>query len=409
MTTIKGGIIKVISYQIRFLGVDGVLFWKGITYQDQIGNRPTSRKSGKGSEHGSRSGIGGSKSTAKDWGKGDTSINLKLVPTPEPVLYITDFTYIGSAGEPLFGKPTGISSRGEVNELLLGLPRKKYLGEEAAVGFKHDSRSMGSVTTASRQRKERKDTEGHRGVYLPQSNSSQKNVSSRHPQRTHGSDDEIRSQPQVDSDDVSSEELSQLPFATQAPPRFPSTFDDLEFSTQEGQKNTIASKSPPSSPLPSSFRSTGHSPQVVITTKSHEKKKEPRPHQVRKNAENRKPGINQRFINYANETEFEESTAGSIVEGGRQNKILGEASNRYKRKRSGSNDATVSGPGSLDAGGKGQAPPIHRGWQGMTRITKEDTIIPKDQQEVLDRPECKSLVHPSSTCFSCTYSVLWTP
>lgn len=380
MLRMKGGIIKPISYEIHFLGVDGKLFWKGVTHEDQIAGEPRSWKTGNQAKQALRSNGGSSGSVATD-----SARNARVdLPTPEPVLYINDFTFVGSAGSAVWGFPTSISLKTDVENLLKKLPRKKYTKEETPVGFGQGCRPMDTVAESPLRGRSGARAKG-RGSGNTTGGTSRKNAYKR-PKNAYDSDDEINSQPELNDD---GEEESQLAFTTQAPACFSSTYDDLEFSTQAGQGKKARAKAtfPQLSSIPYSSQSTGHSPQVVIITK-------PRPRegllQIKAGMEKEKRHSGKsKLINYSDGTGFDGSTAGSMASDSGSKKTRLAASNRHKRvprRRS----SSLSESGQVDVEAEQALRKGSRwGWQGMITITKEDTIIPQNQQELLDQPECK--------------------
>lgn len=380
----KGGIIKPISYQIHFLGVDGKLFWKGVTHEDQIAGEPRSRKTGNRAKQALRSNGGSSGSAATDSAR-NTRADF---PTPEPVLYINDFTFIGSAGSAVWGPPASISLRTDVEELLKKLPRKKYTREETPVGFGQGCQPMDTVVKSPLQGKSKARGKGQRSGNTAGGTSRKNTLPKLHkrPKNAYDSDDEIRSQPELNGD---GEEQSQLAFTTQAPARFSSTYDDLEFSTQADQGKEPRAKAtfPQLSSIPNSSQSTGHSPQVVIITK-------PRRRgdliQIKAGVEKEKKYSGKpKLINYSDGTGFDGSTTSSVASDSGSKKICVAANNQHKRV-SGQRSSSFSESGQADVGAGGALEKGSGwGWQGMITITKEDTVIPKNQQELLDQPECE--------------------
>lgn len=385
MAILKGGVIKPTSYQIHFLGVDGKLFWKGITHEDQIAAEPISRKASNRAKQAHRSNV---ESVITGSGAGGTKTDF---PTPEPVLYIDSFTLYGSEGSAIWGSPTSISLKADVENLLKKLPRKRYTKEETPVGFGQGCQPVGTAAESPLQRKAQTRAKGQRNGNSAQG-TSRKNTLPKLPKllkSTHDSGGEIHSQPEINGN---AEEESQLAFTTQAPGCF-STYDDLEFSTQAVQGNKTLAKAT-SSPLPNSSQFTGHSPRVVIITKPQQREN---PRQTKASVEKKKkPSGKPKLINYSDGTGFDGSTAGSVVNEGRSKKMSGTARNRHKRefKRWSS---SLSESGSVDGGAECDEASAkiskvflaNRGWQGMTGVAKEDTIIPKNQQELLERPECE--------------------
>lgn len=373
MSIMKGGIIKPTSYHIHFLGVDGKLFWKGVTHEDQIAGEPISRKTVNRAKQTRRSNAESSESVTIDGGIGKTRINF---PTPEPVLYIATFIFLGSEGSAVWGSPTSISLKTDVENLLKKLPRKIYTKEETPVGFGQSRQPVDTVAESPLQGKARtraKSGNAARGT----------SKFSKLPKNAHDSDDEIRSQPEINGD---MGEVSQLAFATQAPGRFSSTYDDLEFPTQANKEKKAQPKTTFSaSTFPNSSQSTGHSPQVVIITKS--RRGDPR--QTKASVEKgKKHNGGPRLINYSDGTSLNRSTAGSVVG---LKKMSGAASNR-RRQEPEQHSPSPSEPGQLGVEAepeKASAKGPRWGWQGMTEVTKEDAFIPKNQQELLDRPECE--------------------
>lgn len=327
---------------------------------------------------------------------GNTKSNFKNAPTPEPVLYITSFDFLGSTGSGIWGAPTSISSKQDIKDLLTKLPRKRHTKEEALAGLKHNNRPADTPERTPLQGNRSEGPRGQSGRDIAQEFLRKTPLlkPSKHSPNTDDSDDSIRSQPEVNSDDEKEEE-SQLTFVTQAPGRFSSTYDDLEFSTQIGQKRKAKAKatSPLTSPLQSSpFRSTGHSPQVVIITNSQQNKKNLESHQTEANVE-KKPSIKSKFINYSDGTGLGGSTASSIANEG-ESKGVREATSHRDKHKFGQHSLPLPKSNSVGVrarskGASQRESLASRGWQGMTGITKADTVIPEDQQELLDRPECK--------------------
>lgn len=319
------------------------------------------------------------------------------------MLYINSFTFIGSGGSATFGAPTGISSKADIKDLLTKLPRKKYTKQETPVEFKRDRQSTDTLETNPLRKKRSKGPKGQ-GTGNTTQGPSQKNVlckPPKSPRNINGLDNELRSQPDINDDDDDGEE-SQLAFTTQAPRRFSSTYDDLDFSIPADQKKRRET-SPLNSSLPSSsFQSTGHPPQVVIITNSQQSRKDSKCHGTWTNTQKKKPSMKSGLVNYSDGTGFDGSTAGSVVNEGGSNGTSGTVSNRQKRKF---NSLSESGPVDMKTGNKGASLKAqrklleNRGWQGMTGITKADVVIPRDQQEILDRPECKWFPDLLSFCF----------
>lgn len=374
----KGGIIKPISYQIHFLGVDGKLFWKGVTHEDQIAGEPRSHKTGNRAKQALRNNGGSSGSVATD-GARNTGVDF---PTPEPVLYINDFTFLGSAGCAVWGLPTSISLKPDVEDLLKKLPRRKYTKEETPVGFGQGCWPMDTVAGSPLQGKSKARVKGQGSG----KGTSRKNTLPKlhkRPKNAYDSDDEIHSQPELNGD---GEEESQLAFTTQAPACFSSTYDDLEFSTQAGQGKEALAKAafPRLGSIPHPSQSTGHSPQVVIITKPRRKKGllQIKAGIGKERGQSGKP----KLINYSDGTGFNGSTAGSMVSDSGPKRMCVAANNRHKRV-SGRRSSSLSESGQVDVEvlEKGS----RWGWKGMITITKEDTVIPNNQQELLDQPECE--------------------
>lgn len=377
MSIMKGGIIRPTSYQIHFLGVDGKLFWKGVTHENQIAGEQISQKTSNRAKQARRSNAESSESVATDSGIGNTRTNF---PTPEPVLYIDTFTFLGSEGAAVWGSPTSISLKIDVENLLKRLPRKIYTKEETPVGFGQSRQPVDTMAKSPFRGKTKTRAKGHGSGNAARGTSK----FSKLPKNAHDSDDEIHSQPEINGD---VEEVSQLGFATQAPGRFSSAYDDLEFPTQSDQKKKAQSKTTSllASPLPISSQSTGHSPQVVIITKSQRKD----PSQIKAGIEKaKKHSGGPKLINYSDGTG---STASSVTSRIGSKKVSGAASNR-RRQESGRRSPSPPKPGQLDVETEAEETQVKGprwGWQGMTEVTKEDTVIPKDQQELLNRPECE--------------------
>lgn len=376
MSIMKGGIIKPTSYQIHFLGVDGKLFWKGVTHENQIAGEQISRKTSSRTKQVRRSNAESSESAATDSGIGNTRTNF---PTPEPVLYIDSFTSLGSEGSAVWGSPTSISLKTDVENLLKRLPRKIYTKEETPVGFGHGRQPVDTVAESPLQGKTKTRAKGQGSGNAARGTSRLSKL----PKNVHDSDDEIHSQPEINGD---VEGVSQLGFATQAG-RFSSTYDDLEFPTQVGQKKKAQSRTTSllASPLPISSQSTGHSPQVVIITKSQRKD----PPQIKAGIEKeKKHSGGPKLINYSDGTG---STAGSVTSKIGSKKMSAATSNR-RGQESGRRSPSPPKPRHFDIEAEAEETQVKGsrwGWQGMTKVTKEDVVIPRDQQELLDRPECE--------------------
>lgn len=380
----KGGIIKPTSYQIHFVGVDGKLFWKGVTHEDQISGELASRKTGNRTKQTLRNNGGSSESVAASQA-GNTRVNF---PTPEPVLYIDTFTFHGSEGSAVWGSPTSISLKADVKNLLENLPRKKYTEKETPVGFGRGCQPMDTMAKSPLQGKAKIRAKGQGGGNTARE-TSRKNTLPKllgQPKNVYDSDDEIHSQPEING----VEEESQLAFATQAPARFSSTYDDLEFYTQADQGKEERAEVAPSSarPISKSSQSTGHSPQVVIITKA-QRRVDPR--QIKASAKNEKKHSGKpKLINYSDGTGFGGSAASPAA-----NKRSSKKMSIVQHKREpGRRSSSLSDSSLIDAGAEGEEASRKGsswGWQDMMNVTKEDTVIPKNQQELLDRPECERI------------------
>lgn len=376
MSIMKGGIIKPTSYHIHFLGVDGKLFWKGVTHEDQIAGEPISQKTTNRAKQARRSNAESSESVTIDSGIGNTKVNF---PTPEPVLYIDTFIFLGSEGSAVWGSPTNISLKTDVENLLKKLPRKIYTKEETPLGFGQGRQPVDTVAESPLRGKARTRAKGHRSGNAARGTSK----FSKLPKNAHNSDDEIRSQPEINGDVG---EVSQLPFATQALGRFSSTYDDLEFPTRANKEKKAQPKTTfPASPFPNFSQSTGHSPQVVIITKS--RRGDSR--QTKASVEGgKKHNGGPKLINYSDGTSLDGSTTGYVTGGVGLKKMSGSDSNR-RRQEPERHSPSPSEPGQLDVEAELPAKGPRWGWQGMTKVTKEDAFIPKNQQELLERPECE--------------------
>lgn len=385
MSIMKGGIIKPTSYHIHFLGVDGKLFWKGITHEDQIAGEPISQKTASRVKPTRRSNPEISESVTVGSGVGNTRTNF---PMPEPVLYIDAFVFLGSEGSAVWGSPTNISLKTDVENLLKKLPRKIYTKEETPVGFGQGRQPVDTVAESPLQGKARTQAKGQGSGNAARGTSK----FSKLPKNAHDSDDEIRSQPEINGD---VEEVSQLAFATQAPGHFPSTYGDLEFPTQANKEKKAQTTKFPASPFPNSSQSTGHSPQVVIITKP----RHGNPSQTKASVEKgKKHNGGPKLINYSDGTSFDGSTAGSVTGMVGLKKMSGAASNQ-RRQEPERHNPSPSEPGQLHVEaepGETSKKGSRWGWQGMTEVTKEDAFIPKNQQELLDRPECERFSDLSS-------------
>jgi hypothetical protein len=346
-----GGIIKVISYDIYFPGVDGKLFWEGVRYRSQIADKPASqgRETGKKEIQNNM----GDKSIKQGPGIGNKNTDAEFLPMPEPVFFITEFAFLPGKCSDVRGNPTSVSSKADLKSLLSDLPRKARSGREF---------SLSEYISLSRK------------------SSNKPSASSKVSTGDEISDDEIleiRSQTDVYSGDISSQDVSQLLFTTQAYADHLNTFDDLRFPERKSQKKKPDANHP-QSPTRGSLGSSAQ-----------KKKKIPKPHahHARKNAEQTKSlNTEPKFINYADGSDSEGPFVSSAVSWEGDSKDLSQKSNnRHKRKRG---DLSTSLSSSA-VGRKGKKKSL--GWDKMEQITASQTIIPDDQLEILNRPECECL------------------
>ncbi|KAH0610266.1 uncharacterized protein H6S33_011793 [Morchella sextelata] len=128
ISTIMGGIIKVISYDIYFPGVDGKLFWEGVRYRSQIADKPASqgRETGKKEIQNNM----GDKSIKQGPGIGNKNTDAEFLPMPEPIFFITEFAFLPGKCSDVRGNPTSVSSKVDLKSLLSDLPRKARSGRE---------------------------------------------------------------------------------------------------------------------------------------------------------------------------------------------------------------------------------------------------------------------------------------
>ncbi|KAG0644673.1 hypothetical protein HOY80DRAFT_1028551 [Tuber brumale] len=172
---IKGALIHLREYEIRFVGSDGALFEKGITFEGHLAIKGA-RASGP------RKSFAGSS-------------RHRPPQTPIPVFVVQKFQLLACEGESIWGTPTAITADTELDTLLARLPRRNVSIVSGNRGRDKELRQSAQRVSGA--------VKGGREVT-----------------RDRG-----------DGDDDDEDEDSQ-PFATQAPNRFSSTFVDFDFETQ---------------------------------------------------------------------------------------------------------------------------------------------------------------------------------
>ncbi|KAG0127793.1 hypothetical protein HOY82DRAFT_541740 [Tuber indicum] len=171
---IKGALIHLREYEIRFVGSDGALFEKGITFEGHLATKGA-RASG------TRESFTGSSTH-------------RPPQTPIPVFVVQKFQLLACEGESIWGSPTTITTDTGLDTLLAQLPRRNLSIVSGNSG--RDKELHWSARQALATVKGGREVAGGRG----------------------------------DGDDDDEDEDSQ-PFATQAPNRFSSTLDDFDFET----------------------------------------------------------------------------------------------------------------------------------------------------------------------------------
>ncbi|CUS09811.1 unnamed protein product [Tuber aestivum] len=281
LLNIRGALIQLQKYEIRFVGSDGSLSEKGITFGEQSGTRGA-RASG---THGS------SARPSKDHSR----------QIPVPVFVVQGFALLASEGESIWGAPKAVEANSGLATLLAELPTRGRIPVASGGGGREKElrqpvqRVSGTAT-------------GGREV-------------------AGGRDDE---------NDDDEDEDSQ-PFATQAPNRFSSTFDDFDF----GTRSQFRARAPTGSQLsgdslPSSLRVPWKNSRPL-------KRKE-----VSFEVQLEKPAI--------------------------QPKV------RPTAKLQESHNSGIFGHNSLNG-----SLVLHPGWQGMVGVTKEDSTVPEDQEMELEK------------------------
>ncbi|KAI5844609.1 hypothetical protein DFP73DRAFT_549932 [Morchella snyderi] len=350
ISTITGCAIKVLSYDIYFPGADGKLFWEGARDRSQIVVKPASQNRKAGKKEIQKNNMG-DKSIKQDLGIGNKNADAELLPMPEPIFFITEFAILPGGCSDVRGNPKSVSSKADLKPLLSGLPRKARSGREFSLS---------------------------QYVPLPRKSSNEPSASSKVSADDESSDYEIRSQTDVYSGDVSSQDVSQLLFTTQD---HLNTFDDLQFPEYKIQKKKPGANHPQNLiAIRGSLEPSAHDQGKKKTSKPHA-------HHARKNAEQTSLNTEPKFINYADWSDSEEPFVSSAVGWEGDSKDLSQTSNnRNKRKRG---DLSTSFPSPDIGRRKGRKKSL--GWGKMEQITPSQTIIPDDQLEILNRPECECL------------------
>ncbi|PWW78535.1 hypothetical protein C7212DRAFT_343236 [Tuber magnatum] len=292
---IKGALIRLQEYEIQFVGSDGSLSEKGITFGDQLGVRGaraggTRRSFTRSSEHHSRQ-------------------------IPVPVFVVQKFLLLACEGESIWGTPKTIRANSELETLLSELPRRKI-----------------TVVNGSGER-DRKP---------------------RQPVRQVSGDREVTGDRGGGDDDDEDEDTQ--PFATQAPNKFSSTFDNFEFETRsQFRAGTSTGSRLSGDSLPSS---------LCVPRKSS------RP-------------LKRKEIGF--EVLLEKPAVQPKV---RPTAKLQKSHNSGVFGHNSTNDSLV----------------LHPGWQGMTEVTKVDSTVPEDQEMELAKeaawyPPQSEIKSPHSSAF----------
>jgi len=196
---IKGALIQLLEYEIRFAGSDGTLSEKGIAFGGQLATMVARAGEARGSLTG--------------YAKRNTP------PIPIPVFVIQKFVLLACEGERTWGTPKTIMAHAKLEALLADLPRRKV----SVVGGNGDKdkelrrlaqQVPGTATTTTGRREVARDQSGE--------------------------------------EDDGDEDSDSQPFATQALNKF-SYFDDLDFETQSSFRAGAPTGSGPSDSLPSSL------------------------------------------------------------------------------------------------------------------------------------------------------------
>ncbi|RPA92547.1 hypothetical protein L873DRAFT_183632 [Choiromyces venosus 120613-1] len=293
---IKGALIHLQEYEIRFVGSDGALSEKGITFRGQLATK------------GART---------NETRKSLTEFSMHHPPEiPIPVFVVQKFQLIACEGECIWGTPKNIQRNAELLTSLAELPRRKT---SAASGngarekeWRQSAQQVSGTATGGRR------IAGNQG----------------------------------DEDDDDEDEDSQ-PFATQAPNRFSSTYDDFDFETY----SQFRAGAPTGSGL------SGDS----------------LPSSLRVSQKNSRP-LKRKDVGFDDQPE--------------KSPIRPKVQPVAKLRRSHNSDA--SSHNSMT-----DSLVLHPGWQGMIEVTKEDSTIPEDQEMELEKEtgNCvityNSMVHPS--------------
>jgi len=198
---IKGALIQLQEYEVRFAGSDGALSEKGIAFGGQLATK---------------------EARASGTRKSLTASSKRNPPQiPVPVFVIQKFMLIAGEGERTWGTPKTIMAHAKLEALLANLPRRRI----SVVGRKGD-----------------KNKESHR---LAQQVPGAATMTGRR-EVSQDQDDE-------EDDDDEDEDLDSQQFVTQALNKT-SDFDDLDFETQSQFRAGASTGSKPGDSLPSSLR-----------------------------------------------------------------------------------------------------------------------------------------------------------
>lgn len=180
---------------------------------------------------------------------------------------------------------------------------------------------------------------------------------------------------------------SSQPLATQAANRYSSTFDEFTFTTRS-HKEKAGPPTPLQKSLPSSLRSA-HKPLEPREARGMDSGSRPsKPSAQTKNEDTRKS----RYINYTDDLGPSRSVHSPVAS---HSASMNKTGTRRQGKRNPEQlNNTLT---HLDSRGKTTRVSVgasergfyHPGWEGMTKVPRHISTVPKDQEKVLEQPYCK--------------------